>query len=95
MADIELDDARDRGDRAHRVVGQAMTRVALQSECLGAGSGIDETSKFPRARRALGLAISPGMQLDDRRADVARSLQLPCLGVDEPARPGTRPGPLR
>ena len=74
MADIELDDRRDRGDRPDRVEGEAVAGMAFEAERLGMRRRRRRCGRAGAARsRALGLAIGAGVQLDDvRRRPPAR-----------------------
>ena len=76
MADIELGQRRDGGDGADRVVGQAMAGMAFEADRRGMGRGGDQPFELALAFRALRLAIGAGMELDHRRAELPRRIEL-------------------
>src|SRR6266849_3187973 len=83
MADIELDDGGNGGDRPDRLVAEAVPGMAFEADRLGMRSGGDDPLQLPLARSTRCVAISAGMQLDDRRAQMLRHVELALLGVDE------------
>src|SRR5579862_7078468 len=81
MADVELDDGRDRRDRTDRVESEAMPRVAFKAQHLGMTRRENDPRQFrAAARRVTGierrLAISAGMKLDHRRAEALCHVEL-------------------
>ena len=72
MADIELADLRDRGDRDDIVERQAVAGMRLDAVLGGKRGGIGDSLELGRTRVAVEFAIAAGMNLDDRRAQAER-----------------------
>src|SRR6185312_2613731 len=83
MADIELDDGGNGGDSRDRVVAEAVSGMAFEPDRLGMRGGSNETLQLEAAMRTFSLAISAGMELDDRGAELLRHVELRDLGIDE------------
>jgi len=69
MADIELDDGRDRGDRRDRVEAEPVAGMAFEPDRLGMRRSAHDPRQLVFSGGAFGVAIAAGMQLDHRRAD--------------------------
>ena len=88
MADIELDDFRERGDGA--AVAWSRPWPACTSRPRSCGGPCALSTNAPplalglvRVRLRQRLAIGAGVQLDDRRAECARRLRSGGIGIDE------------
>src|SRR5262245_20082189 len=87
MPDIELDDLRQRRDRLGGREVETMARVHLEPEPPRELRAVADALPFRLRRRhpLVGQRIAPGagVDLDDRRPDRDRRLDLPRLGGDE------------
>ena len=79
--------SRQRRDRADVVEGQAVAGMHLEAEAVGERRHLGEPRQLGVAPRGVagevGLAVGAGVQLDHRRADPVRGLDLPAVGGDE------------
>ena len=76
MADVELGDLGDGGDRDDIVEGQAVAGMRLDAVLGGQRGAVGDTPQFGRALLALGVGIAAGVELDDRRAEPNRGFDL-------------------
>src|SRR5262249_62404404 len=90
MTDVELDDGRDRRDRTHGLVAEAVTRMTLEAERIGMRRRLDDPLQLALARLAFGFAVSPRVEFHHRRAERAGGIELPGIGVDEERDPDLR-----
>ena len=94
MPDVELAQLRQRRHRPDVVEGEPVARVHLEAQPFREGRHIRQPGKLPRpalhVARQVRLAIGPGVQLDHRRADPPRRLDLPAVGGDEDRDPAAR-----
>src|SRR3546814_4244332 len=67
MADVQLDDLRNRGDWLDIVVGQPMTRMHLYPVLGRKRRRIGEALQLGRPGMVLKMRVEPGVQLDDGR----------------------------
>lgn len=90
MADVQLVDALDRRHRLDVVVMQAMAGVDDQPLGQANSNAVDDTLQLlGHFTGRLGIGITPGVQLDGRRADPLGGLDLALVGVDEKGHFGT------
>ena len=82
VADVELDDFRDRGHRRHVVVGEPMAGVHFEPEIRGALGSRGQALQLARLRGARRFGVGAGVQFDDRRAASA----WPLRSARDPAR---------
>src|SRR5476649_2310676 len=88
MANIELDDRRDGGDRADGIEAEPVASMAFEPGRLGMGGGIDDALQLA-ARRLAARVLRPGvaegtdMELDDRRAERHRAVERRAARLDE------------
>ena len=93
--------SREGGDRADVVVGEAVAGVDLEAERVGEGRHVGQAGELVRLRGGVageaGLAVGAGVELDHRRADAVRGLDLPAVGGDEDrdAEPASRSGAMK
>ena len=83
VPDVELGDGHDRGHRADGVVGEAVPGVAFEAEGVGQRRRRRQTLQLGLPLAARDTTIGAGVQLDHRRAQRRRRLQLPRIGIDE------------
>src|ERR1700722_11060360 len=74
MPDIELDDGQDRGNRTDGIVSEPVSGMTLQAERFGFARAADDPVQLADPLCPLGLAISTGMQFDNRSTDGFRGL---------------------
>src|SRR5262249_38629616 len=89
MSDIKLYHFRKRRDRLGRGKIETLSGMNFQPRTIGERSAANDTIEL-RRRRLPGrdrITPSPGMNLDNRRADFDRGLDLPRLGRDEQRNP--------
>src|SRR3546814_20494382 len=77
MADVQLDDLRNRGDWLDIVVGQPMTRMHLYPVLGRKRRRIGEALQLGRPGMVLKMRVEPGVQLDDGRFQPHCRLDLP------------------
>ena len=81
MADVELHDLRQAGDRARRLVVEAVAGVAFEPERRRLRGGDAQAAELVvgAGRIAVRQRVAPGagVQFDDRRAEVGAGLQAP------------------
>src|SRR5260370_37381447 len=79
MADVELDDLRERGDGARARIVEAVAGVAFEAELARCGGGCAKALEFALGaqRLALSQCVAPGarVQFDDRRARRDRGVE--------------------
>ena len=83
MADVELPHLRDGGDRLDVVIGEAVAGMDLDAVLGGERGGVGEAAQLRALRLSGHLGIAAGVQLDDRRAERQRRLDLLRIGLDE------------
>src|SRR6185437_12073635 len=83
VADIQLDNRRDRGHRTDRVEAQSVTGVTFEAKLLRLGGGALQARELLGAGGAGGVAISAGMKLDHGRAQRLGGFELCRIGLDE------------
>ena len=76
VADVELGDLRDGGDRLDIVEGEAVAGMGLDAVLDGERGGVGDAAQLLGARLALGMGVAAGVELDDRRAEPHRGLDL-------------------
>ena len=69
MADVQLDELRQRENRLHVQVDEPVARVHLDACFIGKAGGLDEACKISIAGCSRGLGIGAGMEFDDRSAE--------------------------
>ena len=85
MADVELGELRDGGDRRDIVEGQAVAGVGLDAVLDGQRGAIGDALQFGRVLLALDMGVAAGVELDHRRAEPNRGLDLSLARLDEQA----------
>jgi hypothetical protein len=76
MPDIQLRELRNGGDRYDIVEGQAVTGMHLDPVLRRQSGGVGNAAQLGGLRLTLQLAIAPGVQFDDRRAQPDRRFDL-------------------
>jgi hypothetical protein len=69
VADVQLDELRQRQDRLHVHVVEPVARVHLDACFIGKAWGLDEACKICIAGYSPGLGIGTGVKFDDRSAE--------------------------
>src|SRR3546814_19860032 len=92
MADVQLDDLRNRGDWLDIVVGQPMTRMHLYPVLGHKRRRIGEALQLGRPGMVLKMRVEPGVQLDDGRFQPHCRLDLPGVRLSEKADANARAG---
>src|SRR3546814_5261196 len=92
MADVQLDDLRNRGDWLDIVVGQPMTRMHLYPVLGHKRRRIGEALQLGRPGMVLKMRVEPGVQLDDGRFQPHCRLDLPGVRLYEQADANARAG---
>ena len=72
MADVELGQLGDGGDRHDIVEGQAMAGMRLDAVLGGQRGGVGNALQFGGAFLALDMGVAAGVELDHRRAEPDR-----------------------
>ena len=85
MADIEFGELGDGGDRGDVVEGETVTGMGLEAVLGGERGGVGEAAELFGAGFAFEMRVAAGVELDDRRAEADRSLDLGRVGLDEQA----------
>ncbi len=83
MPDIQLAHLGDGGHGTDIGVAQAMAHVAFEAKRGAKRRPLAQALELGLLRRTLQLAVAAGMQLDDRRAQHHRRLELARVGLDE------------
>ncbi len=83
MTDIEFDDGRDAGDRPDCVEAEAVSGMAFEAQIVGMVGGPPDALELVLAGVVGRFAICSGMELDHRRPERVRGIELMCLGLDE------------
>ena len=76
MADVELGELRDGGDRDDIVEGQAVAGVRLDAVLGRERGAVGDALQLGRALLALDMGVAAGVEFDDRRAEPQRGLDL-------------------
>ena len=76
MADVELGQLRDGGDRADIVEGEAVAGVGLDAVLDGERGAIGDALQLRGALLAVDMGVAAGVELDDRRAEPDRRVDL-------------------
>ena len=76
MADVELGELRDRGDRHDIVEGQAVAGMRLDAVLDRERGAVGDAPQLGRAFLALDMGVAAGVEFDDRRAEPHRGLDL-------------------
>src|SRR3546814_16886796 len=92
MADVQLDDLRNRGDWLDIVVGQPMTRMHLYPVLGRKRRRIGEALQLGRPGMVLKMRVEPGVQLDDGRFQPHCRLDLTGVRLYEQAAATARAG---
>ena len=85
VADVELGELRDGGDRLDVVVSQAVPGVRLDAVLGGERGHVGDLLQLDRDLLALGMRVFAGVELDHRRAEPQRGFELALVGGDEQA----------
>src|ERR1700744_5441082 len=83
MADIELDNLRQRRDRADIVEGEAVAGMNLEPDLMSQPGGFGQPAQLFFMRGADRVGIGARMELDDMGADVLCRPHLPQVRADE------------
>ena len=84
VTDVQFDDGRNGRDRCHCVEAEAMARMALQPDRFGMRRGKPDAFELMGASGIrFGVAVGSRVQLDHRRSNLNRRIQLGRIGIDE------------
>ncbi len=85
MADVELPDLRNGGDRLDIVEGEAVAGMGLDAVLGREGRCVGDAAQLRRPFFPLQMGVTTGMELDDRCPKADRGLDLAWVGLDEQA----------
>src|SRR4051812_8365279 len=85
MADVELGNLRDGGDRHDIVERQSMAGVRFDAVLYAERGAVGDALQLYRALLAVDMGVAAGVELDDRRSEAHRGGDLLFSRFDEQA----------